>query len=103
MCHYCGEAMDRTPKPGFNETCGICGKDLHVCLACAIYKPGAHRDCAEIVDQTVLDKDRRNHCDWFALAPRFLGKTAGAVRDRSGAEEARRGFEGLFGGHDSSN
>lgn len=97
MCHVCGEPLDRDRKPGFNETCAACGRDVHVCLACVFHSPGAHWDCRETVDSHVLDKDRRNHCDWFATNPRYHSRTAGMTGLRDKAVEARKGFDSLFG------
>ncbi len=97
MCHHCGQPFDRDRKPGFNETCATCGKDLHVCLACRFHRKDARWECAETVDFHVADKDRRNHCEWFSVDERFFTRNAGMERERTAADEARRGFDSLFG------
>lgn len=96
MCYYCGDAVPEEPKPGFSEICPRCGKDMHVCLMCRFYSPGLHWDCRETVDVHVLEKDRRNFCEWFALDPAFAVKTAGLGKPRDAAETARTAFEALF-------
>jgi hypothetical protein len=63
---------------------------------CSFYSPGAHWDCRETVDVRVLEKDRRNFCEWFSLDPAFAARTAGLGKARNEAETARSAFEALF-------
>ena len=98
MCSYCGEPLPRDRKPGFGETCETCGKDLHACGNCRFYKPGARWDCAETVDERIMDKERRNHCEWYQTNPAFLAKTAGRTDAISAADRAKRDLDRLFGG-----
>lgn len=90
--------MPRDRKPGFNETCESCGRDLHVCLNCKFYKLGAHWDCAETVEVAVSDKGKRNFCDWFETSPLFLAATCGMAKERAASEKARKDLDALFGG-----
>jgi len=53
---------------GRREQCPFCGTDLHVCLNCVFYEPGAYNDCRESQAERVVDKSRSNFCDYF----RFL-------------------------------
>lgn len=93
-CHACGRRAALAPgaKPGFRETCEGCGADLHVCRSCAHHDPAAYNECREPKAERVLEKDRANRCDEFAVAEG--GARPGAV----GAEAARaRGeLERLF-------
>ncbi len=98
MCSYCGKAMKTGVTTGFNEVCAECGKDLHACVNCVFYSPGRRWDCAETIDDPVVDKDRRNHCDHYRTNPTLFSDGPGQVSRRSGAEDARRGFDRLFGG-----
>jgi len=98
MCSYCGSPIVSDRKPGFNEVCESCGKDLHVCLNCRFYKPGARYDCAETIEEQVSDKERRNHCDWYQTNPVFFTKTEGRNQARSAAAKARSDLDKLFGG-----
>ncbi len=90
--------MPRGRKPGFNETCDSCGRDLHVCLNCRFFLPGARGDCAESEAEAPTEKDRRNQCDWFEADPRFFVATAGKPGLRRAADKARDDFDRLFGG-----
>ena len=85
-------------SPGFNEACDACGKDLHACLNCRFYKKGLRWDCAEVIDEPVPDKDRRNRCEWFQTNPALYSQTLGRVPERSAAEKARDDLDRLFGG-----
>jgi hypothetical protein len=89
ICHHCGSIHSSDGIPGRSERCGVCGKDLRVCLNCSFHKPGAHYDCAETVQDPVREKDRGNFCDFFRPA-------AGNPKSSRKQEDARRGFESLF-------
>lgn len=90
-------AADR--KPGFNEVCEACGRDLHSCRHCRFYKPGIHWDCAEsAIQDSVADKERRNFCDWFETNPVYQARTAGAGRENEASQRARSDLDKLFGG-----
>jgi hypothetical protein len=96
MCYYCGAAVPSDRQIGFGETCPVCGKDMHVCLACDFYTPGAHWDCKETIDAPVEDKEKRNFCDYFVVAPKFFMQTSGNRAARTKAESARSAFDALF-------
>jgi len=98
MCSYCGSPMPADRSPGFGEACERCGKDLHACLNCRFYKAGARWDCAETIDEPVVDKERRNTCDWYQTNPALLAETKGRESARSAAEKARGDLDRLFGG-----
>jgi hypothetical protein len=95
MCYSCGVPFPYDYKPGFNDVCDRCGKDLHVCLMCRFYAPGAHLDCSEDIEEHVVDKGKRNHCDFFMLAEKYIDKSTspGAI---SGSD-AKKKFNALFG------
>jgi hypothetical protein len=90
--------MPSDRKPGFNETCEACGRDLHACVNCRFYSPGLHWDCAETIGEAVADKEMRNRCDWFETSPRLKAATEGRPSDRSASDKARRDLDKLFGG-----
>lgn len=98
MCSYCGSPIPSDRKPGFNEVCDSCGKDLHSCVNCRFYRPGARWDCTESsVQEPITDKDSRNYCDWFETRPELLSASAGHGAARSAAEKARKDLGKLFG------
>ncbi len=99
MCSFCGSPIARDPKPGFNEVCVDCGRDLHCCRNCRFYKPGIHWDCAEsAIQDRVAEKDKRNFCDWFEVNPAFFTRTQGSPAQRDAAQKARDELNKLFGG-----
>jgi hypothetical protein len=90
--------MPSDRSPGFGETCEACSKDLHACVNCRFYKPGARWDCAETVEAPIPDKESRNYCDFFQTNPAFFVSTKGRESARSAAEKARGDLDRLFGG-----
>lgn len=84
-------------KPGFNEVCPDCGRDLHACMNCRFFKKGARWDCAETVDEPVPDKEKRNHCDWYQTDPARLVAGVGDRGGQKAADKARSDFDRLFG------
>jgi hypothetical protein len=85
-------------KPGFGETCGSCGRDLHSCFNCRFFRKGAHWDCDETIQDAVSDKERRNFCDWFETSPALLVSGEGKKAERAAADKARKDLDALFGG-----
>ena len=66
---------------GFRDACEGCDADLHSCVHCAHYDPGAHNDCREPSAEYVADRDRANRCDWFQAGSR--GGADGSERARA--------------------
>ena len=87
-----------TGKPGFNETCVSCSRDLHACRNCRFFKVGARWDCLETIEGPVVDKEMRNRCDWYETSPALFEAGAGDTRGASAAEKAQRNLDRLFGG-----
>ncbi|MCX7026297.1 MAG: hypothetical protein NT061_02135 [Spirochaetes bacterium] len=96
MCYFCGEIVSLDRVPGFGETCPTCGKDMHVCLMCSFYSPQARWACHETIETQVLEKDKRNYCDFFMLSPRFGARSPGDLKGKGKAEAARSAFGSLF-------
>jgi hypothetical protein len=67
ICHACQKTLDIGDRVGRREACPFCGRDLHVCLNCRFYAPGAYNDCRETQAERVVEKDRSNFCDFFAF------------------------------------
>ncbi|MDA8424645.1 MAG: hypothetical protein M0Z80_00780 [Treponema sp.] len=98
MCSYCGMPMASDRKPGFNDTCETCGKDLHACVNCRFYRRGARWDCLETsLDGPVADKEARNYCEWYETRPELFAPGQGRASDRGSADTARGDFDKLFG------
>ena len=90
-CSACGKELSVGRKVGRSETCGQCGADLHVCLNCLFYSPGAYNDCREPQAERVVDKKRSNFCDFFVFADDRDGRGRTA-----GKEDSRSRLDALF-------
>jgi len=97
MCSFCGKALPRE-KPGFNETCPSCGRDLHACSNCRFLLRGARWDCHESIEEPVPDKEMRNRCPWYETDPRLFVEGKGNQRGLEAGGKARDDFDRLFGG-----
>ena len=93
QCHFCGAAMTLGEPIGREATCESCGRDLRCCLQCRHYDTHYNNDCTETMADPVVDKDRRNFCEYFYFnrAP-FTGGGSGVDRKA----DARSKLEGLF-------
>lgn len=92
MCSFCGSALPGG-RIGFRDLCADCGRELHACVHCGFYKPGAYRDCLETVPEAVKDKDRMNFCEYFKPEPGSVKGGAG----KSKSQAAKCDFDKLFG------
>ena len=101
-CFSCGGALDDIGRVYRNTLCPHCGADAKVCLNCRFYDPSAHWQCRETIPEEVRDKDRANFCDYFVLRDNDSDGAPGNPRGAEKNEEARKGFDSLFGGGDSS-
>jgi ribosomal protein S20 len=52
-------------------------------------------DCAEDVEGPVVDKEKRNHCEFFMLAEKYIDK--GKSRGIISGSDAKRKLDALFG------
>lgn len=64
-CCTCKKEIPADLRVGRQAGCPWCGADLHCCLNCAFYEPGAYNDCRENQAERILDKNRSNFCDYF--------------------------------------
>ena len=99
-CHACQTevSIPSGGGVGFRDECDACRTDLHVCLNCAHYDPGAYNHCREPGAERVLDAARANRCDWFR--PGGVGTDAEAASERDAALSE---LERLFSGGGRSN
>jgi hypothetical protein len=92
-CRHCGTAITLGEPIGREATCESCGRDLRSCRQCRHYDPKHSNQCRETEAELVLDKDRRNFCEFYALNPApWTTPAAGADRER----QARARLESLF-------
>ena len=80
VCFHCGTPLTFASLPGRSEVCEKCGYDVRVCLNCRHYDGASYNECREPVAERIVDKDRRNFCDYFS--PGGTGqKVQGATKD----------------------
>ena len=94
-CYACGASLEALGRVYRSTLCPSCAKEVHVCLNCRFYEPGAHWDCRETISEPVRDKERANFCDFFMLTEedRHSSKSS----DSEKARGARSKFDNLFG------
>ena len=80
-CHACGKELQVERKVGRSENCPHCRADLHVCLNCSFYSPGAYNDCRESQAERVVEKKRSNFCDYFVFVDDAARKGQAAKKD----------------------
>jgi hypothetical protein len=93
-CHRCGTAAEIDLPLARDAECESCGRDLRCCLNCRHYAPGYNNACRETEAEPVVDKDRRNFCEYFDIERGARG--AGAPGSR--AADARAKLDAMFGG-----
>jgi hypothetical protein len=88
-CARCGNI--ESLEVGSESKCGKCGVDLHACVHCASFDPGAVFECTQPLRTRVSPKDVRNDCP--AFAPRVqVERETGSTPPTS----ARKAFDDLF-------
>ena len=70
--HHCFKCqselqLSKDGRVGRSDECPKCRIDLHVCLNCSYFDQTAYNQCREPQAERVLDKDRRNFCDYFSF------------------------------------
>lgn len=92
-CARCGAI--EADMIGSLSTCAKCGVDLHACIQCQSFDPGARFECSATIAARVSPKDVRNDCPKFVAVTRVekeTGSTAATTRESS----ARKAFDDLF-------
>src|SRR5262245_11721249 len=76
-CARCGN--HETTEVGSQSTCRKCGVDLHACIQCDSFDPGATFECRQTIKIRVSPKHARNECSLFSprvQVERETGSTA---------------------------
>ncbi len=83
VCHACSAAHVFDGAVPRRSTCEKCSADLHCCLNCRFYEPGAYNDCREPTAERVVDKAAANFCDSFEPvgSPGRTQESTGSVRE----------------------
>lgn len=92
-CARCGTI--ETGRIGSLSTCAKCGVDLHACIQCQSFDPGARFECRETIAARVRPKDTRNDCSLFVGVTR-VEKETGSSPSTTPESRARKAFDDLF-------
>jgi hypothetical protein len=91
-CFNCGREVEVKERVGFRDNCPACDRPLHACLNCGFYDPAYNNQCRENQAERVVDKDRANFCEYFALAR--SGQRSSTTGSNPG--DARASLDALF-------
>lgn len=94
VCRHCGTAVTIGEPIPRDAECGTCGKDIRACIQCRHYDPALNNACRETMADPVVEKERRNFCEYFSIST-APWQTPPSSRRR---DDARAKLEGLFGG-----
>lgn len=97
-CWKCSGELDGLKQNvGFRAECPHCAAWVHCCRACEFYNPLVAQSCEIPNIDYVGDKEVRNLCESFRLAPDLTADAAASNHDgRQSSEDARKRFEDLF-------
>jgi hypothetical protein len=91
-CQSCGALVTvHDPIPRDSE-CESCRHDLRCCKNCRHYDTAFNNSCRETEADPVVDKDRRNFCEFFAFNPAPFA----AAKRSDRAADARAKLDALF-------
>jgi hypothetical protein len=94
VCRHCGTPITIGEPFPRDAECGSCGKDLRACVQCRHYDPALNNACRETMADPVVEKERRNFCEYFSPQTAPWQPKAASGREA----DARAKLEGLFGG-----
>jgi hypothetical protein len=90
-CYNCAQELDLPDGAiGRGEECPKCRCDVRVCLNCQFYDCDSYNECSEPMAERVVDKDRRNFCDYFSISKGKRGSSG------SKKNEALAALDDLF-------
>jgi hypothetical protein len=92
-CYKCHKplSIEAGAITGRSEECEHCGTDVRVCKNCKHYNVKAYNGCNEPQAERVVDKERRNFCDYFYL----VGGNASSQTGES-QEDVKAKLDALF-------
>jgi hypothetical protein len=94
QCRHCGTEVSLSEPIPRDAECSGCGKDLRACVQCRHYDTAYNNSCRETMADPVVEKERRNFCEFFS----FSRAPFQAVKSSDRQSEARAKLENLFGG-----
>lgn len=94
FCQSCGTRVPYDEPIPRDSECEGCRTDLRCCRNCRHYDPRMNNQCRETQADPVVEKTRRNFCEYF-----YFSREAFAGGGTGGREaEARAKLEAMFGG-----
>jgi hypothetical protein len=91
-CGRCGHLQSAAFAA--DARCAKCSVDLHSCVQCVSFDPGAPLECMQAIRIRVSPKDARNECALFTPRTTFERQTGSAPA--AGPVSARQAFDDLF-------
>lgn len=92
-CYSCGAPLILpSGTVSRSESCDRCRNDVHVCKNCVHYDTSAYNECREPSAERVVDKEKRNFCDYFSIRK----GTAGSGSGGSSRDEMLKKLNDLF-------
>lgn len=79
--------MQLAGKISFRESCPHCGRDAHICMNCTFYDRSSYNECRESAADRVVEKERNNYCEYFALIQAKGGTLSGEDPSRLAKEK----------------
>ena len=70
-CYFC-ETEYSEGKIHFSDSCLKCELDLHICFNCEFFDELSPDQCRESSADRVVEKDKKNFCDYFSVAKHSL-------------------------------
>lgn len=95
VCQSCGESVRCDEPIPRDAECPGCKRDLRCCRNCRHYDLSFNNGCTESMADPVVEKERRNFCEYFYFS-RAAYRPAASSEAR--AADARTKLESLFGG-----
>jgi hypothetical protein len=95
QCHVCGTPVRYDEPIPRDAECEGCRTDVRSCVNCRHYDVRMNNQCRETQADPVVDKKRRNFCEYFYFSREpFVAGGSGASKE----SEARAKLEAMFGG-----
>ena len=92
-CGRCGRIQASTTV-GLADRCPQCATDLHSCVQCDSFDPGATFECTQPIKARVSPKDAGTTCTLFA--PRTTVERQTGSAPAAGPTSAKQAFDDLF-------
>jgi hypothetical protein len=90
QCHQCGASITVNEPLARDAECEACRADLRSCVNCRHYDTHFNNSCRETEAEPVVEKRRRNFCEFFSFTTEKLKP------EESQEPKAREKLERLF-------